>query len=416
MLPDLQLRGFAVSHWWDDPHARGAWSVPGPRATPTSRADLGRPVSGRVILAGEATSAHRPAMTHGAWEEGRRAADWLLAQGHRRAVVIGAGFAGLAAAERLRLAGLAPVVLEARSRIGGRVWSRPLGGAVVESGANWLQQGAANPLQAAAQALGLTLVPTDFHAPRDLGPAEALADLALPDLAGQLDRALSRAPATARLGDVLAAWAARAGAPPRRAIARIVTATIGLEAGIPPAEMTVHSLREPGVGEGDAWVPAGYDRLLAPMAAGLDLRLERPVTALDQTAAGVRLTGPWGALPCDAVIVTAPVAVLQAGAIAFTPPLPPAHQAALAALTTGRVEKVSLWFASRFWPATTSGYLRLHGPAPHQVSEWLDLTDAVGTPILTGIFEGEWARTLWQGSDAEIATRIARLWQDQARI
>ena len=38
-------------------------------------------------------------------------------------IVIGAGVAGLAAARRLQEAGLEPLVLEARDRIGGRIWT-----------------------------------------------------------------------------------------------------------------------------------------------------------------------------------------------------------------------------------------------------------------------------------------------------
>ena len=40
-----------------------------------------------------------------------------------RVVVVGAGFAGLMAAWRLRESGHDVVVLEARDRVGGRVWS-----------------------------------------------------------------------------------------------------------------------------------------------------------------------------------------------------------------------------------------------------------------------------------------------------
>lgn len=41
----------------------------------------------------------------------------------RRAVVIGAGFAGLAAADALRAGGAEVSVFEARDRVGGRIWS-----------------------------------------------------------------------------------------------------------------------------------------------------------------------------------------------------------------------------------------------------------------------------------------------------
>jgi glycine/D-amino acid oxidase-like deaminating enzyme len=59
-----------------------------------------------------------------------------------RAVVVGAGLAGLAAADELARNGAEVVVLEARSRVGGRVWSQTLpNGAVVEMGAEYILPG-----------------------------------------------------------------------------------------------------------------------------------------------------------------------------------------------------------------------------------------------------------------------------------
>jgi monoamine oxidase len=59
-----------------------------------------------------------------------------------RAVVVGAGLAGLVAADELHRAGAEVVVLEARPRVGGRVWSERLpNGAVVELGAEYILPG-----------------------------------------------------------------------------------------------------------------------------------------------------------------------------------------------------------------------------------------------------------------------------------
>jgi monoamine oxidase len=59
-----------------------------------------------------------------------------------RAAVVGAGLAGLVAADELRRGGAEVVVLEARDRVGGRVWSRQLdNGAVVEMGAEFILPG-----------------------------------------------------------------------------------------------------------------------------------------------------------------------------------------------------------------------------------------------------------------------------------
>ena len=57
----------------------------------------------------------------------------------KQMVIIGAGFSGMAAAYELNSLGFAVTVLEARNRVGGRVWSRKLlNDTIVEMGAEWV--------------------------------------------------------------------------------------------------------------------------------------------------------------------------------------------------------------------------------------------------------------------------------------
>ena len=74
--------------------------------------------------------------------------------------VLGAGFAGLTAALQLAESGASVVVLEARDRVGGRVWSTRLpNGEVAELGAEWIEQDERS-VQELARSLGLDLAPT----------------------------------------------------------------------------------------------------------------------------------------------------------------------------------------------------------------------------------------------------------------
>jgi putrescine oxidase len=61
-----------------------------------------------------------------------------LANLTRDVVIIGAGVTGLTAATRLRAAGLSVVVLEARDRVGGRLWTDHVDGQMFELGGQWI--------------------------------------------------------------------------------------------------------------------------------------------------------------------------------------------------------------------------------------------------------------------------------------
>jgi phytoene dehydrogenase-like protein len=86
--------------------------------------------------------------------------------------IVGAGAAGLSAANVLRAASVPLVILEARARAGGRVWSAPILGlgssgaepVTIDLGAGWLEgDGPANPMYSLARPWFNETVLSDFE-------------------------------------------------------------------------------------------------------------------------------------------------------------------------------------------------------------------------------------------------------------
>jgi len=75
-------------------------------------------------------------------------------------VVVGAGLAGLTAARAIAKAGRSVAVLEARARVGGRTWNRPVsGGSYIDAGAEFVGP-TQDRIKALAQAVGVETFPT----------------------------------------------------------------------------------------------------------------------------------------------------------------------------------------------------------------------------------------------------------------
>ena len=88
------------------------------------------------------------------------------AQNDRRiydVIIVGAGISGLAAADNLIDSGKDVLILEARDRIGGRIWSHLWNGVTIEEGANWIHTSDGNPLTKFSEKHGFTTYETPLN-------------------------------------------------------------------------------------------------------------------------------------------------------------------------------------------------------------------------------------------------------------
>jgi len=351
-------------------------------------------------------------MVHGAHASGIRAASWCLEEGSaaERVIVVGAGMAGLSAARRLAEAGREVQVLEARSRLGGRIHTVELAGVRADAGAAWLQQERRNPLLALARRLGLRLVRTDFRSPRAASPEGPVPLARIEQLRDAIHGAVRRwdsppgGPADRSLAEVVAPLLAGSDPGLRRALGWTLEAGVVLESGVPIEELSARwALREDGVGAGDHWLVEGYGALIEHLAQGLDVRLGAAVRRIAWGADGVAVETAEGELRAARCILTVPLALLRIGRPALEPGLPAAQRRALGRLGVGVVEKVLLRFDERWWPRAESGYLRWHDDPPSWV-EWADLSDGAGAPLVAGLIGGPAVARHHRGrSDEEIA-------------
>lgn len=319
-------------------------------------------------------------------------------------LVIGAGLAGLACARRLRQAGRRVLVLEARQRLGGRIWSEQRRGCTIELGASWLHGVDNNPLRAlVTQDLGLDLLPSDALGRVTIGRdgqrwSAARAELADDWLASVLRRAEQQGSADQPLTRWLPATLS---SDQRFTLIADVVHELGAELNTIAADAPLGDGQE--LLGGDALLPAGLSRVVAHLAQGVDIRLAQVVRQIHHGPQGVRVTTASGEqFQARTLCCTVPLGVLKADTIAFDPPLPAAKQRAIATLGMGLLDKLVLLFPQRFWEG--SGWIRNDGPTAGLWSEWFDLTPLIQRPALMGFNAADTARSLARQSDQQVVS------------
>jgi monoamine oxidase len=309
-------------------------------------------------------------------------------------IVVGAGVAGLTTARLLQDAGKDVVVLEARDRLGGRVWSTSVGSTDVDLGAAWVHGNTAeNPVRAAFDTMGTAVTDDDQGKlgvwDEGFGWLER-ADVA-PIVVGAID--FARQAEEIRLGVGAGAsvatgidwWLDSRPAVPddARRRTRFFSKWFAEDryGGTADAQSLDWFFKDQAF-PGRKAVPAGgFGALIDALADGLDVRTGEVVTDIAYDADGVVVTSSSGDLAGTDVIVTVPLGVLKAGAIGFEPPLPSDKAGAIDRLGVGTYEKVVLVFPNDFW--TTQGHELYHlvagrGSFPY----FVDLSRFTGTPAL----------------------------------
>ena len=354
-----------------------------------------------------------------------------------RVIIVGAGWAGLTAANALRSAGVEHVLVEGRNRVGGRAHTRDLDGVPVDLGCSWITAPIGNPMLRFARQVGIgtTNADVELDAPilrffdayldTEVGLVEKVAAVGHGFYFAAVDSAgiAEELGLDASVRDGAQVYLDRSGltGDARRQAEFVVRFLSEFPSGWDWNELSLRywswgnsESSYIGIGQGEFPI-GGYRGLVRAMAGAGEVRLRHRVHTIERDRRGVVVRATVGGrevtLRGSHVVVAVPLGVLKSGSIRFEPRLPPAKREVIAKIGFGAVEKVAMVFDEPFWREPLKTHmLFLSDHSPLELPWFVDLDRISGLPGLVAFCGGPFANRLHRmGAEQGRKLALARL-------
>ncbi|MBA0623443.1 hypothetical protein Godav_008908 [Gossypium davidsonii] len=348
-------------------------------------------------------------------------------------VIVGAGLSGLVAARQLVSMGFKVVILEGRTRPGGRVKTRKMKGdgvvAAADLGGSVLTGINGNPLGVLARQMGLPL-----HKVRDICP------LYLPDgkavdadvdsrIEVSFNKLLDRVcklrhsmieevkSVDVPLGTALEAFRSvyKVAEDSQESmllnwhLANLEYANASLMANLSMAYWDQDDPYEMG---GDhCFIPGGNERFVRALAEDLPIFYGRTVQSIRYGIDGVRVYAAGQEFCGDMALCTVPLGVLKKGSIEFVPELPQRKKDAIQRLGFGLLNKVAMLFPYNFWGGEidTFGHLTEDPSMRGEFFLFYSYSSVSGGPLLVALVAGDAAIKFELMSPVESVKRVLNI-------
>lgn len=332
-------------------------------------------------------------------------------------VIIGAGISGLTAAYELKNTRKNVLVLEARDRIGGRIWTDFSLGYPLDLGAAWIHKYDGNPIYKFVTEHGLPHQITDRgevsyyqHDGTELKWLEQQRIELSPTIiggaayfAGLLWK--GRDLSLGRFAELTAALTPYGLVPvhERNLLETGFERSIGADL----EEVSLkYGLRDSEYAGDDVLFPKGYLPMLETLSEGIDIRLERKVTEIDYSGSRIRIMTDTEEHLSERVICTLPISLLEQRVIRFVPSLPEEKVLACKRVGKGLLNKIVITLREPI--AEKRPYTAV---ATSQRDSWVffsNYQNIFDFPVLIGLASGKHAAKIEQMTDQAVQEEALR--------
>jgi monoamine oxidase len=335
-------------------------------------------------------------------------------------LVIGAGISGLAAAQRLQSLGASVTVIEARDRLGGRVFTDISLGVPIDLGASWLI--GKNPVYELLTATNVSMAaPSDFEAldlfDQDGSPISTAALIGSATRAQFIESLIRRwnrhKHPDRSVGQLLDEFGALDGASGRdgRLTDYFLNLAFNLQYACRADQFSARqfSTYETQYGAEERFVRGGLSVAVELLGSGIDVRLGAPVRNIAVSDSNVTVRTDDETFTADRCIVSVPLGVLKQNNIEFIPRLPESVTRSVTTLGVGSFFKLAMRFERKFWNSN-SQFIGVLAPAERrgngQHAAFVDLSTAADAPVLVMFIGADLAEIFERKPLAEV-TRFA---------
>jgi monoamine oxidase len=327
----------------------------------------------------------------------------------KKVLVIGAGMAGISAGHFLKLAGHEVEILEARDRIGGRIWtnreSYP-----IDLGAAWIHGSNNNPLTELKNEFSVNTLPTDFDDSLVLDGNSPISKLKLYSAYKKFESFLDEGESYIEESK-------------KNYSLRELLDIIYKQKNLTELEKKLFILFEKGIENENAaeldkasaigyykesdkitgqdqLVVDGYDSILKRLLGDIKVHYNQIVRKVDYQNSVSKIYTDTKTFESEFVIITLPVGVLQRNKIQFNPPLPKEKVEAISKIPFGVFNKLILEFESAFWKSKQTLFYQLNNIKSQQQDLILNLEPYLNKPILAFLYSGENAKNFEKDDQA----------------